>query len=89
MNAPGLIPVQFQDGSYAVMFFEGYPLTCYGPEGEDLTQAITHSSKMPVVSTLATGIVHITVSDQNGREGHIRYHYGMGKEDREDYIEWS
>jgi hypothetical protein len=88
-NAPRLYPVGFEDGTYAVLLEHGRPLVWFGKGSRGLNRAIKNSSVMPEVATLATGVIRIYIQDKNGRKGIIRYHYGMGKEDREDYVMWA
>jgi hypothetical protein len=87
VNAPTLTPVRFEDGSHAILLESGRPLEWGGPGSRSLNHAIFKSTKMPEVRASGSGIVHIMVWTKD-KVGHIRYHYGFGKEDRKDYIVW-
>ena len=88
-NAPEFIPVKFDDGTFGILSLPGASIFEWvGEESDELNNAIKFSSKMPQIETLATGIIRIYVVNKDGRAGCIRYHYGFGKEDREDYLTW-
>ena len=67
-----LVPVRFEDGTYAIAFIQEYngstSITTWAPNNDDSQQAIEKSKEMPVVNQgFGSGVIHVHGADEVGK----------------------